>query len=181
MGPMKSVQYYNRGLDHLLSAQKDGIILPEMKTMENSTLNSEAMSVSAGIDMDWVEKAVTIFRRYRVVVFRDMFSASVTDMIYKSLEEVHANWSAKLDPERFGNRMAGRYELMDAYDSGHLTHLPGYLEALEEFARKGGLRFLEALGRYKFVGGHAHLCLARTENWQPLHSDFVQPNRYQTA
>merc|ERR1712232_530752 len=79
-----------------------------------------------------------------------------------------------------GNRMSGRYELMDAYDSWHLTHLPGYLEALEEFAQKGGLKFLEAIGDYKFVGGHAHLCLAGTENWQPLHSDFVHPDGWAT-
>lgn len=96
-------------------------------------------------------------------------------MVLKSLQDTHSKWSAH-DADRRGNRLAGRYEMMDAYDSWHLTHLPGYLEALEEFSQKGGLKLLEALGDYKFAGGHGHLCLAGTKNWQPLHSDFVMPN-----
>lgn len=151
-------------------------------TDAGSTLNFDALSVSvSGDDQSaWVEKAAKIFKRYRVLIMRDLLSLEVTNRVLKSLQEVHTNWSAKYDPERRGNRLEGRYELMDAYDSWHLTHLPGYLEALEEFAQKGGLKFLDAIGGYKFIGGHGHLCLAGTENWQPLHSDFVHPDGHAT-
>lgn len=151
-------------------------------TEKGSTLNFEEISVyvTRQDQAKWVEKAASIFKKYRVLILFDLFSSEVTDLVFKSLQETHQNWSAKYDPERQGNRMSGRYEMMDAYTCWHLTHLPGYLEALEEFAQKGGLKFLEAIGDYKFVGGHGHLCLAGTENWQPLHSDFVQPNGSET-
>jgi hypothetical protein len=143
-------------------------------------LNFEALSVIAGQEK-WVEKAVSIFNQYRVLIIKGLFRTQVTAQVLKSLQELHTSWSAKCDPGRLGNRQSGRYEMMDAFDTWHLTHLPGYLEALEEFASNGGLELLEGLGdNYKFVGGHAHLCLAGTHNWQALHSDFTHPNFHET-
>eukprot|EP00747_Dinoflagellata_sp_TGD_P055469 gnl/TRDRNA2_/TRDRNA2_149554_c0_seq2.p1 gnl/TRDRNA2_/TRDRNA2_149554_c0~~gnl/TRDRNA2_/TRDRNA2_149554_c0_seq2.p1 ORF type:complete len:272 (-),score=27.22 gnl/TRDRNA2_/TRDRNA2_149554_c0_seq2:137-952(-) len=98
-----------------------------------------------------------IFKEYRVVILRDLFSKDATDMVLQSLRDLHCNWSAKYDKDQIGNRLAGRYDMGSAYNTHHLTHLAGYLEALQDFADRGTL------------------CLAHTDNWQPLHSDMRGP------
>lgn len=143
-----------------------------------STLDFDAISVTLSpSDHSWVEKAASIFAKYRVVVIKSLFSQETTDMVWRSLRELQQKWGAKFDEQRVGNRCPGRYDMGSAYDTGHLTHLAGYLEALEEFAKKGGLRLLDQLGGYKFTGGHGTLCLAHTDNWQPLHSDYRCPKQ----
>lgn len=122
-----------------------------------------------------VEKAAAIFKRYRVLILDGLLSSDTTNLILKSLRALHETWSNKYDTKHVGNRGTGRYEMMDAFDTWHVTHLPGYLEALEEFTQKGGLRILRAIGDYQFVGGHAHLALAKLAIAQPLHSDFIGP------
>lgn len=164
-------------IPHSDKYERDDMEIPQglLAKEAGSTLDFEAISTSVA-HQDWVQKAASIFKQYRVVILNDLFSHRVTDLVLKALQDLHQNWSAVYDPDgAVGNRLPGRYELMGAFDVWHLTHLPGYLEALEEFAQKGGLRLIEALGSYKFVGGHAHLCLTGTQNWQPLHSDFVHP------
>lgn len=139
-----------------------------------STLNMDAISVfvTSQDQSKWVERAAQIFKEFRVVILQNLFSQGVTDTVWDSLRDLHQKWGAKYDTERDGNRLPGRYDMGSAYNTAHLAHLPGYLEAFDEFVQKGGVELLEKLGGYKFVGGQGTLCLAHTDNYQPLHSDF---------
>mmetsp|Transcript_38392 Transcript_38392/g.105749 ORF Transcript_38392/g.105749 Transcript_38392/m.105749 type:complete len:424 (-) Transcript_38392:75-1346(-) len=151
--------------------------IPILEGATGSTLDIGAISVSLTPDdqATWVQKAARIFKDYRVVVLHDLVSRDVASTVLKSLRDLRTIWCAKYDPEGFGNRNWGRYELGDAYSSWHLTHLPGFLEALEEFSAQGGLELLERIGEFKFVGARGALVLAGTDTWQNLHSDFARP------
>eukprot|EP00930_Biecheleria_cincta_P096144 TRINITY_DN88014_c0_g1_i1.p1 TRINITY_DN88014_c0_g1~~TRINITY_DN88014_c0_g1_i1.p1 ORF type:complete len:327 (-),score=40.73 TRINITY_DN88014_c0_g1_i1:380-1360(-) len=140
-----------------------------------STLKIDDISVAVqGDQVSWTQ-AAAIFRKYGVVILMNLISTKVTNLVLKSLRDLYEQWGAKYDPEKIGNRLPGRYDMGSAYNTQHLTHLPGYLEALEDFAQKGGLNLLEQLGGYKFVGGQGQLVLAHTDNWQPLHGDYYSP------
>lgn len=151
-------------------------VFPQSTTETASTLDLEEISVAVTSDdpRAWVLLAAHTFRKYGVVILKDLISARVTDEVWKASRDLHDRWGGTYDPEKVGNRCPGRYDQGSAYDVEHLSHLPGYLEALEEFAGKGGLQLLEQLGGYKFVGGQGTLILANTDNWQPLHSDCYQ-------
>lgn len=144
------------------------------KQDQESTLNFQDISVAVQGDdqISWADTAAVIFQKYGVVILTDLISTNTTNMVLKSLRDLYQKWGAKYDPERVGNRLPGRYDMGSAYNTQHLTHLPGYLEALEEFAQKGGLHLLEQLGGYQFVGGQGQLVLAHTDNWQPMHGDY---------
>mmetsp|Transcript_129787 Transcript_129787/g.361629 ORF Transcript_129787/g.361629 Transcript_129787/m.361629 type:complete len:355 (-) Transcript_129787:7-1071(-) len=168
------------GNNHTQDADRERAVhsqaVPNLATEadKGSTLNWDDISVVVSSD-EWVQTAASIFRDFGVVILKDLLPAHITDLTWTSLRELYEMWGAKYDPDKVGNRCPGRYDMGAAYNTQHLTHLPGYLEALEEFAQKGGLQLLEKLGGYKFVGGQGTLILANTDNWQPIHSDCYQP------